>query len=56
MSATILIVDDEPHARINLTKFLGGIGYETVEAANLTEARQASQYRQRGHHPARSGA
>lgn len=40
MSATILIVDDEAHARINLAKFLGGIGYETIEAANLTEARR----------------
>jgi len=40
MSATILIVDDEENARINLKKFLGSIGYECVEAANLTEARQ----------------
>ena len=40
MSATILIVDDEAHARINLTKFLVGIGYETIEAADLTAARR----------------
>lgn len=40
MSATILIVDDEAHARINLSKLLVGVGYETVEAANLTEARK----------------
>jgi two-component system response regulator AtoC len=40
MSATVLIVDDEDNARINLKKFLAGIGYEFLEAANLTEARQ----------------
>ena len=40
MSATVLIVDDEENARINLKKFLAGIGYEFLEAANLTEARQ----------------
>ena len=40
MSATVLIVDDEEHARINLKKFLAVIGYEFLEAANLTEARQ----------------
>ena len=40
MSATVLIVDDEENARINLKKFLAGIGYEYLEADNLTEARQ----------------
>lgn len=40
MSATILIVDDEEHARINLRMFLTGIGYEIVEVSNLTEARR----------------
>jgi len=35
MSATILIVDDEEHARINLRMFLNGIGYETVEVSRM---------------------
>lgn len=41
MSATILIVDDEENARINIGTFLSGRGYEIISAATLTEARQS---------------
>lgn len=40
MSATILLVDDEEHARLHIRLFLTGIGYETVEVSNLTDARR----------------
>jgi two-component system response regulator AtoC len=40
MSATILIVDDEDHARQFISSFLHSIQYETIEAATLEEARQ----------------
>ena len=40
MSATILIVDDEDNARLNMRTFLDARGYETVGAATLEEARQ----------------
>ncbi len=39
MSATILIVDDEENARINLTNFLTMKGYEVVAVPTLGEAR-----------------
>ncbi|MFM8322637.1 MAG: sigma-54-dependent transcriptional regulator, partial [Chloroflexota bacterium] len=39
MSATILIVDDEVHARQNISTFLTGRGYEMIGAATLAEAR-----------------
>jgi len=40
MSATILIVDDEENARLNIGSFLTSKGYEVVDAATLAEARQ----------------
>ena len=40
MSATILIVDDEDNARQNISAFLKGKGYETIEAATLANARK----------------
>jgi two-component system, NtrC family, response regulator AtoC len=40
MSATILIVDDEENARLNIGSFLTSKGYEVFEAATLTEARE----------------
>jgi DNA-binding NtrC family response regulator len=40
MSATILIVDDEENARLNIGTFLSGRGYEINCAANLAEARE----------------
>ena len=39
MSATILIVDDEENARINIGTYLTSRGYEVIEAATLAEAR-----------------
>lgn len=39
MSATILIVDDEENARLNIGTFLSGRGYEIQTAATLAEAR-----------------
>ena len=39
MTATILIVDDEEHARQNIGDFLTGKGYETIGASTLGEAR-----------------
>lgn len=43
MSNTILIVDDEDHARQNIGSFLKSKGYEVIEAATLNEARIAIQ-------------
>jgi two-component system, NtrC family, response regulator AtoC len=43
MSATILIVDDEENARINLTNFLTMKGYEVVAVPTLSEARACLQ-------------
>jgi two-component system, NtrC family, response regulator AtoC len=40
MSATILIVDDEEHARYNISSYLAPLGYEILEAATLTKARE----------------
>ncbi len=40
MAATILIVDDEANARINIGQFLTTRGYEVLEAATLAEARE----------------
>jgi two-component system response regulator AtoC len=40
MTATILIVDDEANARINIGQFLIARGYEVLEAATLAEARE----------------
>jgi len=40
MTATILIVDDEVNARINIGQFLTTRGYEVLEAATLAEARE----------------
>jgi two-component system, NtrC family, response regulator AtoC len=41
MSATVLIVDDEENARLNISSFLGGRGYEIICAATLSEARES---------------
>ena len=43
MSATILIVDDEENARINIGTYLSSKGYETIGAATLHEARDCIQ-------------
>jgi two-component system response regulator AtoC len=40
MSATILIVDDEEHARQNISTFLTSRGFETIDVSTLGEARQ----------------
>lgn len=40
MTATILIVDDEENARINIGTFLNDRGYEVVTSATLGEARE----------------
>lgn len=40
MSATILIVDDEENARLNIGTFLTGRGYEITSASSLAEARE----------------
>lgn len=40
MSATILIVDDEAHARQFISSFLHTLEYETIEAATYAEALQ----------------
>ena len=40
MTATILIVDDEVNARMNITEFLATRGYEVIEASTLAEARE----------------
>lgn len=39
MSLTVLIVDDEENARLNIASFLNGNGYEVLQAATLSEAR-----------------
>jgi len=41
MSATILIVDDEENARVNIGNFLKTRGYEIIGAATLAEARES---------------
>jgi two-component system response regulator AtoC len=43
MSLTVLIVDDEENARINIASFLDGKGYEILHAATLGEARDQVQ-------------
>lgn len=43
MSYTILIVDDEENARLNIGSFLSAKGYEVVGVATLREARQVIQ-------------
>ena len=40
MSFTVLVVDDEDHARINITEFLAPRGFEIIGAPTLHEARQ----------------
>jgi DNA-binding NtrC family response regulator len=40
MTATILIVDDEENARLNIGSFLTSRGYEVVDVATLAEARE----------------
>ena len=39
MSLSIMIVDDEEHARENIADFLKSKGYEVIGAASLKEAR-----------------
>jgi two-component system, NtrC family, response regulator AtoC len=41
MSATILIVDDEENARINIGNFLTSRGFESLGVATLAEARES---------------
>ncbi|MBN2548941.1 MAG: sigma-54-dependent Fis family transcriptional regulator [Anaerolineales bacterium] len=43
MSATVLIVDDEEHAREEIITFLNPRGYETIGVATLAEARRCLQ-------------
>lgn len=40
MSYTILIIDDEEHARKNISEYLKSSGYEVFEAGTLKEARK----------------
>jgi CheY-like chemotaxis protein len=40
MSLTVLIVDDEENARLNIASFLTGNGYVVLHAATLGEARE----------------
>ena len=40
MSVTILVVDDEENARVNISEFLAPRGYEVLGAATLAEARE----------------
>ena len=40
MSLTVLIVDDEENARLNIASFLTGNGYEVLHAGTLGEARE----------------
>ena len=40
MSATILIVDDEETARINISKFLSDKGYETLDVDTIKQAEE----------------
>jgi DNA-binding NtrC family response regulator len=39
MGITVLIVDDEENARLNIGEYLNSKGFETIGAATLTEAR-----------------
>lgn len=39
MSLTVLVIDDEEHFRKNIVDFLGSLGYDVVEAENLTVGR-----------------
>jgi two-component system response regulator AtoC len=41
MSATILIVDDEENARLNIGNFLTSRGFESIGVATLAEARES---------------
>src|SRR5512138_1300836 len=41
MTATIMIVDDEENARLNIGSFLTSRGYEIISAATLAEARES---------------
>jgi len=41
MSATVLIVDDEENARLNIGTFLSSRGYEVVSAATMAEAKES---------------
>jgi two-component system response regulator AtoC len=41
MSATILIVDDEENARLNIGSFLNARGYEVIGVGTLAEARES---------------
>jgi two-component system response regulator AtoC len=43
MSFTILIVDDEEHARSNIAIFLTGQGYEVIDVPTLADARRTIQ-------------
>jgi len=40
MTATILIIDDEENARLNIGSFLTSRGYEVLDVATLAEARE----------------
>ena len=40
MSLTVLIVDDEKNARLNISKYLNNKGYSTTEAATLKDAKK----------------
>jgi DNA-binding NtrC family response regulator len=46
MTATILIVDDEPNARLNIGEYLKLQGYEVIDAARLAEAREVLRHAQ----------
>ncbi|MGD2157587.1 MAG: sigma-54 dependent transcriptional regulator [Anaerolineales bacterium] len=41
MTANILVVDDEEHARSNISSFLSTLGYEVTPAATLEDARNS---------------
>lgn len=41
MTANILVVDDEEHARSNISTFLSTLGYEVTPAATLEDARNS---------------
>lgn len=43
MAITVLIVDDEDNARLNIGEYLTARGYETIGVANLADARAAVQ-------------
>jgi len=40
MSVSVLVVDDEEHARENVSALLEKVGYEVIQAASLGEARE----------------